>query len=174
MLPDEPVVQRTGALATVRGRFFRAVTVGHDDTALAGSSRAGRYSRPDQPTLYLSSSTAGVAAAMVAHQRAGERRTVLMFNVDAAGIFDLRSRRALADARREVGDPFADWRASVAAGGEPSSWRVRAWVETRGAQGLIDPSRKAPGLWHLVLSRWNVPGSPTVLACGSPPGVQKP
>ncbi|WP_220034109.1 hypothetical protein [Curtobacterium sp. MCLR17_043] len=29
-----------------------------------------------------------------------------------------------------------------------------------GANGLIDPSRKSPGLWHLVLFRWSVADAP--------------
>ena len=30
-----------------------------------------------------------------------------------------------------------------------------------GADGLIDPSRKSLGLWHLVLFRWNVADAPS-------------
>lgn len=93
---------------TVHGTFFRAIDPAYRDFALAGSRSAGRYSRPEQPTLYLGSSPEGVEAAM------------------------------------------------------PSSWRVRAQLEAVGASGLVDPSRKRPGLWHLVLFRWNEPGAPTV------------
>ena len=46
--------------------------------------------------------------------------------------------------------------------GTPRSWHVRAQLEAMGAQGLIDPSRKAPGLWHLVLFAWNQNGTAKV------------
>ena len=150
-------------LATVTGRFFRAVAPSFTQRALAGSSRAGRYSRPEQPTLYLSGSEAGVRAAMMAHSDPSESRVLLTYHVEAADIFDLRAPHALEQVRREAGDPFADWQAVAALGGEPASWRARDWVERIGAKGLIDPSRKAPGLWHLVLFGWNVPGSPSVV-----------
>lgn len=158
----KPQVRRVGYLATVSGKFFRAVAPTFEQTALAGSSRAGRYSRPDQPTLYLSSSKAGVGAAMIAHSERGEHRHILAFDVKAADVFDLRAPHALEEVRRKAGDPLGDWQGVVARGGEPASWRVRDWIESTGAKGLIDPSRKEPGLWHLVLFSWNVAGSPTV------------
>ena len=105
---------------------------------------------------------AGTDAAMTTHQPPGQSRTVLAFDVEAAGIFDLRSLHALENVRREAGDPISDWQRAVAAGEYPSSWRARAWIESRGAKGLIDPSRRAPGLWHLVLFSWNVPEAATV------------
>ena len=51
----------------VAGTFYRAVDARFVDSALRGSRSAGRYSPPDAPTLYLSSSPEGVDAAMVAH-----------------------------------------------------------------------------------------------------------
>lgn len=99
---------------------------------------------------------------MIAHPSVGEARQILVFDVAAANIFDLRVPQALERVRREAGDPFADWEAVVATGGEPSSWRARDWIEGTGARGLIDPSRQAPGLWHLVLFSWNAAGSPSV------------
>jgi RES domain-containing protein len=151
-----------GNFATLSGRFFRAVAPGLEHFALSGSTRAGRYSRPGQPTLYLSSSEAGVRAAMIAHSEPEEHRRVLTFDVLAANLFDLRASHALEEVRRKAGDPFDDWQGTVARGSEPTSWRVRDWIESIGAKGLIDPSRKEPGLWHLVLFSWNVAGSPTV------------
>ncbi|QKR98862.1 RES family NAD+ phosphorylase [Sphingomonas sp. CL5.1] len=148
-------------LRPVSGIFFRAVDPLHAAGALSGSRGDGRYSRRGQPTLYLSASRAGVEAALIAHRAADEQeRIVLQFAVAADRIADLRDADTLARVREEAGDPFADWRGIAA----PPSWRVRDWIEARGADGLIDPSRKAPGLWHLVLFRWNIPGAPTVRA----------
>ncbi|NYD91053.1 RES domain-containing protein [Sphingomonas melonis] len=159
---SEPEVRTVGYLSTVRGRFFRAVVPGYEQNALSGSVRAGRYSRPHQPTLYLSSSEAGVTAAMMAHAGLTDRWHVLQFDVNAADVFDLRASRALDEVRRKAGDPLSAWQEIAEHGGEPASWHARDWIESIGAKGLIDPSRKVPGLWHLVLFSWNVPGSPIV------------
>lgn len=159
---SEPEVRSAGYLSTVCGRFYRAVAPGYEHNALSGSVRAGRYSRPHQPTLYLSASEAGVTAAMMAHAGLTEHRHVLQFDVNAADIFDLRASRALDEVRRKAGDPLSAWQEIAKRGGEPASWQARDWIESIGAKGLIDPSRKAPGLWHLVLFSWNIAGSPTV------------
>lgn len=153
----------TGLLCDIQGIFYRAVDAAHADAALAGSRRAGRYSAPDQPTLYLSASPEGVAAAMIAHHIGDVTRTVLGFDVTATDIFDLRDQAAVARVRAAAGEPFGAWQHAVDVGAEPASWRVRRWIEAQGANGLIDPSRQAPGLWYLVLFRWNVPGAPTVV-----------
>ena len=129
---------------------------------LAGSVRAGRYSRPDQKTLYLSATPEGVAAAMVAHDDGTAERVIVPLDVTATGIFDLRDDAACQKAGIDRADALAPWQDVVRQGGEPSSWRVADALRSLGANGLIDPSRTAPGLWHLVLFRWNVPGGAEV------------
>ncbi|WP_300345462.1 RES domain-containing protein [Nesterenkonia sp.] len=154
----------TSSLFTsVTGSFYRAIDPQHRASALQGSRSAGRYSRPDQPTLYLSSSPQGVQAAMIAHRhnRAAEL-DVIELGVEAGGIFDLRDAGARTRAGISLDDAVAPWQDLVASGSEPPSWGVRRRLEELGAHGLIDPSRKAPGLWHLVLFRWNQPGAPQV------------
>lgn len=160
----EPVIRRDSALMrTVTGSFFRAVDPAYREAALSGSRSAGRYSPPGVPTLYLSSSQAGVDAAMVAHTRdKAPDLEVLRFSVDAARIADLRDHDALRSVGIEPADAAAEWQDVVAAGGSPSSWRVRETLERLGAQGLIDPSRKQPELWHLTLFKWNTDGAPRV------------
>lgn len=143
--------------------FYRAVDPQHRDDALTGSRSAGRYSRADQPTLYLSSSREGVQAAMIKHR--GDRAAVLEVievSVQADRIFDLRDACSREEAGISLDDTAAEWTALAAAGQEPPSWTVRQRLEELGAQGLIDPSRKATGLWHLVLFRWNEPGAAQV------------
>lgn len=159
-----PVVGGGDPLArTVSGPFYRAVEPAHRAAALAGSRSAGRYSPPDVPTLYLSASRAGVAAAMTAHTGArSPTLDVLAFEVRADRIVDLRADETLRAVGIDAAAAAADWQETVAAGGAPPSWRVRETVERLGAHGLIDPSRKRPDLWHLVLFRWNRPGAPTV------------
>ena len=100
---------------------------------------------------------------MIAHTSC-DRRRMLQFEVHADSIFDLRDVNALDGVRAIAGDPFCDWQRDLAEGQEPQSWRVRELIEGWGAKGVIDPSRHAPGLWHLVLFQWNEPGAPVVAA----------
>lgn len=98
MSPRGPVVTvGDGGLSRVQGTFHRAIDPAFRASALAGSRSAGRYSRPDEPTLYLSSSRDGVAAAMVAHadDRSPELEVVEV-RVDADRIVDLRDAATLA------------------------------------------------------------------------------
>ncbi|OAN32125.1 hypothetical protein A4X17_16970 [Plantibacter sp. H53] len=148
---------------TVRGTFYRAIDPSFREFAIAGSRTAGRYSRANEPTLYLSSSVDGVEAAMIAHQdaRAGVRE-IVEIDVEASGIVDLRDARALESAGIDLADATAPWQDIAAGGGTPTSWSIRDRLLAGGANGLIDPSRKRPGLWHLVLFRWNEPDAPVV------------
>jgi len=161
---EEPAVTRDDAvMRTVKGSFSRAVDPAYRGLALAGSRSAGRYSPPDIPTLYLSSSPEGVAAAMIAH--ADDRNPdleVLQFDVKASRIVDLRDHEALKPLGVSPSDAAADWQEAVAAGDTPASWKVRETLQSLGANGLIDPSRKRPNLWHLTLFTWNAEGAPSV------------
>lgn len=157
------MTEPASVFTSVSGTFHRAVDERFLDAALQGSRSAGRYSPPDVPTLYLSLSEEGVAAAMVAHTDADSpQRRTLAFQVEAERIVDLRDAVALARLGVDLADAVAPWRPDVEAGRRPSSWAVRESLEAAGAHGLIDPSRTAPGLWHLTLFRWNDDGGPRV------------
>lgn len=91
--------------------------------------------------------------------------------MEASGIVDLRDAAALQAAGVELADAIAPWQEIVAAGGTPPSWTVRDRLLAAGANGLIDPSRKSPGLWHLVLFRWNETDAPIVRLAASPPAT---
>jgi len=86
----------------------------------------------------------------------------LEIEVEASRLVDLRDQESLARLGVNLADATAPWQDLVASGQTPSSWRVRDKLIAAGADGLIDPSRTKPGLWHLVLFRWNVPGAPSV------------
>lgn len=164
MEEEEPAVTWDSAvMRTVKGRFYRGVDPTHRGTALAGSRSAGRYAPLDVPTLYLSSSLEGVRTAMIAH---ADHRTpeleVLSFEVEAHRIVDLRDHEALKSVGVNPADAAADWQGAVAVGDTPPSWRVREALQRLGANGLIDPSRTRPGLWHLTLFRWNTEDAPCV------------
>lgn len=150
--------------SAIRGMFFRAVDPRFREFAIAGSRSVGRYSRADEPTLYLSASVEGVEAAMVAHRDVrAETLEIVAIDVDAARIVDLRDPGTLDSIGIDLQDAVAPWQDIAAAGGTPGSWQVRDRLVEIGADGLIDPSRKSPGLWHLVLFRWNEDDAPTVV-----------
>src|SRR5699024_11238122 len=81
---------------------------------------------------------------------------------EATGTVDLRDHAELARLGIDPADAAAKWQADASAGRTPPSWGVRSALEDQGARGLIDPSRRRPGLWHLTLFAWNRPGAPTV------------
>ncbi|WP_458386712.1 RES domain-containing protein [Rhizobium pisi] len=60
------------------------------------------------------------------------------------------------------------WRAALAAGKEPPSWRTADAARAAGADGIIDRSRSIPGGWHLNLFHWNALGGPSVEVSGDP------
>lgn len=152
----------------IRGTFYRAIDPNFLEFAIAGSRSAGRYSRAYEPTLYLSSSVDGVEAAMIAHKGARSAALkIVEIDVEASGIVDLRDTNALEAIGIDLADAAAPWQDVAAAGGTPSSWTVRDRLLEAGANGLIDPSRKRPGLWHLVLFRWNEADAPTVRMGGA-------
>ena len=106
---------------------------------------------------------------MIAHtDHRAPRLEVLRFDVEAEGIVDLRNHAVLESMGIDPADAAADWQEVVAAGRSPSSWKVRQLLESYGAQGLIDPSRKQPNLWHLTLFSWNTAGAPTVREAAFP------
>lgn len=150
-------------LVRLSGVFYRAVDPDFRAEALRGSRGAGRYSSAAQPTLYLSSSREGIDAAMIAHQQANlPAREVMAFEVQADLIFDLRNETRCKAIGIDPSDAAAPWQEIVARGGKPRSWSVADRLRDLGAHGLIDPSRQTPGLWHLVLFRWNIAGTPAV------------
>lgn len=154
--------------SAIRGTFYRAIDPNFREFAIAGSRSVGRYSRAHEPTLYLSSSVDGVEAAMIAHKDARSvALEIVEIDVEASGIVDLRDANTLEAAGIELADAVAPWQDIAAAGGTPSSWAVRDRLLEVGANGLIDPSRKSPGLWHLVLFRWNQADAPTVRLGGA-------
>lgn len=138
------------------GTFYKAVDPTYAASVLEGSHAPGRYSSAKEPTLYLSSSIEGVEAAMIKHSsRNPQGLELLTFTVDAFAVADLRDTETMAHLGVDPQDALGDWQAHLAAGQTPPSWLVRRRLEELGAQGLIDPSRRRPGLWHLTLFTWN-------------------
>ena len=148
------------AFAGLDALCWRAVLVGQERTALDGTTRAGRYNRPGVRTLYMSSSPEGVAAAMARYRDVP--RSLLGLRVAANRLVDLRNATACAALGIDPARGKVDWIAALDRNEAPPSWAVADRARALGAAGLIDPSRRAPGAWHLVLFRWNEPGEAAV------------
>ncbi|MGY5956433.1 RES domain-containing protein [Kosakonia sp. BK9b] len=150
------MIERLPIHTDINGIFYRAIDPLYREFALSGSSAPGRYSNSHQPTLYLSSSPEGVEAAMQTHKgNRSARLEIVKVRVIAHKILDLRNSEARRAAGIDLNDAISPWQEAVKEGGIPRSWHVRERLESLGMNGLIDPSRKAPGLWHLVLFSWN-------------------
>ena len=120
---------------------------------------AARFNRVGQDALYLSASAAGARVAMRRYAAPGDRRRVIVeYEIGPCRVLDLR--HPAAREYREAGS--GDWLAEHVAGREPGSWRVADRARGLGVSGLVDPSRKHVGHWHLTLFSWNVPGAPSV------------
>ncbi|MTH95441.1 RES domain-containing protein [Roseibium sp. RKSG952] len=124
-----------------------------------------RFNRPRQDALYLSPDETSARVAIGQYvTEANQERVLLTFEVRTANLLDLRHPEAIGlyeDARQS-------WIPVLEAGGEPPSWRAADRIRAMGFDGLIDPSRRRPGLWHVTLFRWNRPGAPTVRQIGAP------
>lgn len=144
---------RDGTFVRLTGLCWRAVPTGGEQVALRGSIHSGRYNRPGQPTLYMSASPEGVAAAMARYGEA--ERTLVPLRVAAERLIDLRCAAASDILGIDVARAREDWLFATERGMEAPSWAVSDQARAIGADGLIDRSRHAPGEWHLVLFRWN-------------------
>jgi RES domain-containing protein len=121
-----------------------------------------------QDALYLSPDAASARVAIGEYVKPGDRpRVLLTFMVQPCQVFDLRH-PAAAEVYALAGQP---WQKPIAQGVPPPSWAAADSLRAAGHVGLIDPSRRQPGLWHITLFRWNTAGAPTVRCVGVAPIV---
>ena len=153
-------------LTEISGRFVKIVWA-HDPEVHLERGNANRpparFNRMGEDALYLSPDAESARVAIGQDVRAGDRpRILLTFEVERCRLIDLRAPEAseLYELARQP------WRKLLSAGGVPSSWSAADQVRLRGAVGLIDPSRRRSGLWHITLFRWNEQGAPNVHQIG--------
>lgn len=153
-------------LTEVSGEFVKIVWADDPDVHLmrgAPDRPAARFNRRGQDALYLSPDVESARVAIGQDVKTGDRpRVVVKFQVDRCRLFDLRSPEA-ADIYASASQP---WRALLAARGTPPSWLAADHLREKGYVGLIDPSRRRPGLWHITLFHWNEPDAPCVVRRG--------
>ena len=161
-------------LTEVSGEFVRIVWADDPDVHLMRGSPdrpPARFNRLGQDALYLSPDLESARVAIGQDVREGDRpRAVLTFQVQKCVLYDLRS-PAASEIYALACQP---WRKRVAAGDSAPSWRAADDLRGLGHLGLIDPSRRRPGLWHITLFRWNEPGAPDVRRVGTPRPVSVP
>lgn len=169
VLPESAKV--VTSLRKIDGRFFRAVLADRIDHVLAppDSASAGRYHRLGQSTLYMSPTCDWAKIAVSGYIREDHRpRVVVPLLVGIAFVVDQHDEQGckMFGIDRELSNE--PWRAALAAGVEPPSWRNADAARAAGADGIIDRSRMIPGGWHLNLFRWNELGGPSIKVCGEP------
>lgn len=156
-------------LLTIQGRFFRAILADRVDGVLAppGPESAGRYHRLGQPALYATADPQWAYIAVSGYMREdGQPRMIVPIDIDGAQVFDQRDAAACAALGVDPDQSNVNWRAELAAGREPASWRNADAARAIGADGIIDRSRHIPGGWHVALFRWNAVGAPAVTVAG--------
>lgn len=158
-------------LLTVEGRFWRAMCADRLGAVLdaPGPESAGRYHRPGQPALHVTrhADWATIALGVYLHED-GAPRLAVPLEIEPARLVDQRDPDTCRALGIDAADSALSWRAALAAGEEPPSWRAADAARAAGADGIVDPSRGIEGGWHAVLFRWNVPGAPSVRVTGSP------
>lgn len=138
-----------------------------DITLMKGkkSRPAARFNRKGQDALYLSRDEESARVAIGQYVTEDTRqRLLLTFSVSQCSLLDLRS-----DEARDICLLASQsWLNALRRGEEPSSWIAADKIRSLGYDGLIDPSRRRPGLWHITLFRWNDENGPQVTRLGEP------
>lgn len=155
-------------LTTIEGRFVKIAYASEVDISLARGlphRPAARFNRVGEDALYLSPDELSARVAIGSYVKPDDPpRMLLTYDVERCAVVDLRHPQA-ADIYEQARQP---WRKALAAGNDPPSWAAADVVRKSGHVGLIDPSRRRPGLWHITLMRWNEAGAPSVRQVGEP------
>ncbi|MEP2707172.1 MAG: RES family NAD+ phosphorylase [Roseibium sp.] len=129
------------------------------------SRPAARFNRQGQDALYLSPDEQSARVAIGQYiKETDHNRVLLTYRISKFKLFDLRdpaNSRVYDQARQPWLQPLAD-------GETPASWNASDQIRDMGYDGLIDPSRRRPGLWHITLFHWNEPGTPNITPVGEP------
>lgn len=152
----------------VCGEFVKLALASEAHVALSRGMTGrppARFNRLGQDALYLSPDAMSANVAIGQYIRPDDPpRVLLRFNVGRCRLFDLRH----PDAAVIYVDAARPWQAPLAAGEDPASWRASDLLRAQGFIGLVDPSRRRPGLWHITLFRWNDGVGPDVRLVGPP------
>jgi RES domain-containing protein len=143
---------------TVRARFWRVLAPrwAHDPLSGAGAARyGGRWNPRDVPALYMSAELTTAVAEY--EQDLGIRPgTFCAYDVDVAGVLDLRQADMLNACEIDRSVSFAPWKTMLLVDGrEPPAWALVVRLIAAGIAGILVPSTRLAGGTNLVLWRWN-------------------
>lgn len=168
----------SAGLREVSGRFFRVLGADEDDPIAQTPHRApGRFHRAGERALYLSPSPDAAAVAVGEHIRPGDGpRKIVAVELKDARLLDVLDEKACAALGVSYADAASPWSRVLEAGKTPPSWGFADRLRARGVTGLIDPSRRAPGvgLWRITLFNWNGATGPRVSLLGKPKTISIP
>ncbi|MGI9506064.1 MAG: RES family NAD+ phosphorylase [Geminicoccaceae bacterium] len=166
--PRQKRKKEAGMLTEIGGTFVKIAWANDPDIHLRRGlpdRPAARFNRVGQDALYLSPDEESARVAIGQYVAVGDaQRVLLTYEVEPCSLMDLRDPK-LSDIYELARKP---WRHAVRTGRAPSSWHAADRVRGDGHVGLIDPSRRRPGLWHITLFRWNEPGAPNVYRISEP------
>jgi RES domain-containing protein len=153
-------------LTKIEGEFVKIAVAGHEDLLLNRGEKLrppARFNRLGQDALYLSPHEEAARVAIGEYVRPDDPpRLLLRYHVAACDLLDLRlpENAALYELAKQP------WQPPHRAGKAPPSWGAADEIRQRGIKGLIDPSRRRPGLWHITLFNWNAADAPNVTRVG--------
>jgi hypothetical protein len=155
----------------VSGRFWRAVPANRIGQVLdrPAPDSAGRYHRSGEAALYITREADWATIALGRYLLAdGVLRFAVPLELDQAELLDQRDVNACTALGFDPALSQERWQDALERGDEPASWHASDAARASGADGLVDPSRGIVGGWHVVLLRWNVPGTPQLKVAGDP------
>ena len=163
------MVMAVGRLLQVSGRFYRSNLADRIEHVLDGPDSAGRYHRPGQPVIYITSQAdwAVIATGIYARED-GLARVIVPLDLDGASVLDQRDASVRDAYGIKLDDAMARWSPHLAQGRDAPSWRNADAARAAGAEGIVDPSRGIVDGWHIALFRWNEPGAPQLRVAGGP------
>ena len=145
-----------------RGTCYRAHDPRWSYLPLSGAGAAihgGRFNPKGTPALYLAlDPMTAVKEANQGFAHKIEPCVLCSYEVDYADIVDLRDDAGRAESGVAAEDMASAWFSDLAAGRDPSSWRIARRLIAEGAAGTLAPSY-APGATsrdqNLVLWKWS-------------------
>ncbi len=152
------------------GIFYRIAFAQYADQVLDGAIHPeGRFHHDGQAALYASPSPETAAIAIDIYLKDNDApRVMIPICIEHANLVDLRDHDICAKMGINPIWPSVPWSDERAAGKDATSWKASDIVRDSGADGMIYASRRAPERWHIVLFRWNQPGTAMVRVKDAP------